>query len=104
MVREGEVVTDGGHVSFEMGVNILLTSCTWVLIRKEHKGSTLQLARLRVARREKRKSTIADFRVSGFQRRRARELDASTCEVAIGKKCQREVSKESGPSIKGDAW
>jgi hypothetical protein len=51
----------------------------------------LQLARLRDARSAKRKSTIANFRVSGFQRRRERELDASTCEVASSEKCQREV-------------
>jgi hypothetical protein len=64
----------------------------------------LQLMKWRVVRSEKRKSIVADFRISGFQRRRARELDASTCEVMSSEKCQREVLKESGPSIKGNAW
>jgi hypothetical protein len=36
--------------------------------------------------------TIADFHVSGLRRRRARELDASTCEAASSEKCQREVN------------
>jgi hypothetical protein len=49
----------------------------------------------RVARRlgsmQSRRGLSLGSRVSGFRRRRARELDASTCEVASSEKCQREV-------------
>jgi hypothetical protein len=47
-------------------------------VKERCQGLMLQLMKWRVARSAKRKSTIADFCILGFQRKRAREIDAAT--------------------------
>jgi hypothetical protein len=51
---------------------------SWIRARE----LTLQLAKWRVARSVKGRSTLADFQVSEVRTGRARRLNPSTCEVA----------------------
>jgi hypothetical protein len=58
-------VTSGGHVLFEMGVNILLTSRTSGFARRERKSWVLQLTKLRSAKWRGEKSEPLDPRTGG---------------------------------------
>jgi len=54
-------MTGGGHISLRKGVNLLLTIANWGFVKKEHKGSMLQLAKLRVVRGAKARPYLVVF-------------------------------------------
>jgi hypothetical protein len=76
------VVTGGGHVSFEMGVNILLTSCTSGSRKKGAQRPNNSSRKVASPEKPGRSQTFSDFRVSGICKRRAQRFNLSTHELA----------------------
>jgi hypothetical protein len=76
------VVTGGGHVSFETGVNILLTSRTSGSRKKGAQRPNNSSREVASFEKPGRSQTFSDFRVSGFCKRRAQRFNLSTRELA----------------------
>jgi hypothetical protein len=76
------VVTGGGHVSFETGVNILLTSRTLGSHKKGAQRPNNSSHEVASSKKPRRSQTFFDFHVSGFCKRRAQRFNLSTRELA----------------------
>jgi hypothetical protein len=76
------VVTGGGQVSFEMGVNILLTSRTSGSHKKGAQRPNNSSREVASSEKPGRSQTFYDFRVLGFCKRRAQRFNVSTRELA----------------------
>jgi hypothetical protein len=77
------VVTDGGHVSFEMGVNILLTSCTSGSCNKGAQrlnAPTHEVASCEKCKEEVNYCLLLRLDISEKKRMRARHFNLRGCE------------------------
>jgi hypothetical protein len=76
------VVTGGGHMSIEMGVNILLTSRASGSRKKGAQRPNNSSREVASPEKPERSQTFSDFRVSGFCKRRAQRFNISTHKLA----------------------
>jgi hypothetical protein len=76
------VVTSGGHVSFEMGVNILLTSHTSNSRKKGAQRPNNSGREVASPKKPRRSQTFSNFHFSGFVKEEPRGFNLSTHELA----------------------
>jgi hypothetical protein len=76
------VVTGGGYVSFETGVNIMLTSHTSGSHKKGAQRPNNSSHEVASSEKPGRSQTFSDFRVSRCCKRRAQRFNLSTRELA----------------------
>jgi hypothetical protein len=76
------VVTGGGHVSFETGVNILLTSSTSGSHKKGAQRPNNSSREVASSEKPRRSQTFFNFRILGFHKRRAQRFNLSTRKLA----------------------